>query len=313
MSSNKRINKAYVRYDGTGRVISGSLILSRVKPTVGNWVEIDAYECCNSITTTTSTTTGIPTTTTSTTTLTPTTTTSTTSTSTSTSTTTSTTTATPTTTSTTTTATPTTTTTSTTTAPTTTTTTSTSTSTTTTSTSSSTTTTTTTATPTTTTTTSTTATPTTTTTTSTSTSTTTTTTTAAPTTTTTTTTPTTTTTTTTAAPTTTTTSTTINLNNFACISGAGSPVNGTYQFFDFITENGITRPRYFPIGGTGGLLIFIYPTGGGAVWTIADPGEETYYYSGNTNPAPAYPWLETSWGLSGSGSDPKPTITRGPC
>lgn len=45
--SNKRINKAYVRYDGTGRVIPGSLILNRFKPQVGNWSEIPAYECCN--------------------------------------------------------------------------------------------------------------------------------------------------------------------------------------------------------------------------------------------------------------------------
>lgn len=48
---NKRINKAYVRYDGSGRVISGSLILSRLKPKVGNWQEIPAYECCNPVTT----------------------------------------------------------------------------------------------------------------------------------------------------------------------------------------------------------------------------------------------------------------------
>jgi hypothetical protein len=46
--SNKRINKAYVRYDGTGRVIPGSLILNRFKPAVGNWKETPAYECCNS-------------------------------------------------------------------------------------------------------------------------------------------------------------------------------------------------------------------------------------------------------------------------
>ena len=45
--SNKRINKAYVRYDGTGRVISGSLILNRFKPAVGNWQETPAYLCCN--------------------------------------------------------------------------------------------------------------------------------------------------------------------------------------------------------------------------------------------------------------------------
>lgn len=45
--SNKRDLKAYVRYDGTGRVIAGSLILQRFKPKVGNWQETPAYECCN--------------------------------------------------------------------------------------------------------------------------------------------------------------------------------------------------------------------------------------------------------------------------
>jgi hypothetical protein len=48
MASNKRINKAYVRYDGSGRVIPGSLILNRFKPAVGNWQETPAYLCCNS-------------------------------------------------------------------------------------------------------------------------------------------------------------------------------------------------------------------------------------------------------------------------
>jgi len=69
--------KAFVRYDGTGRVIAGSLILQANKPKVGNWQEIDAYECCNP-TTTTTTTTATPTTTTTTTTVPPTTTTTTT-------------------------------------------------------------------------------------------------------------------------------------------------------------------------------------------------------------------------------------------
>jgi len=45
--ANKRDLKAYVRYDGTGRIIPGSLILQRFKPKVGNWEEINAYECCN--------------------------------------------------------------------------------------------------------------------------------------------------------------------------------------------------------------------------------------------------------------------------
>lgn len=65
MATNNKL-KAYVRYDGTGRVIAGSLILQRFKPKVGNWQEIDANECCNP--TTTTTTTATPTTTTTTTT-----------------------------------------------------------------------------------------------------------------------------------------------------------------------------------------------------------------------------------------------------
>lgn len=68
-NSNNQL-KAYVRFDGTGRVIAGSLILQRFKPKVGNWVEIEANECCNF--TTTTTTTVAPTSTTTTTTVAPT-------------------------------------------------------------------------------------------------------------------------------------------------------------------------------------------------------------------------------------------------
>jgi hypothetical protein len=75
-SINSRPLKAYVRFDGSGRIVAGSLILRRKKPKVGKWVEIPAYECCNP--TTTTTTTVEPTTTTTTTTVTPTTTTTTT-------------------------------------------------------------------------------------------------------------------------------------------------------------------------------------------------------------------------------------------
>ena len=53
-NSNNQL-KAYVRFDGTGRVIAGSLILQRSKPKVGNWKEIPANECCNPTTTTTTT------------------------------------------------------------------------------------------------------------------------------------------------------------------------------------------------------------------------------------------------------------------
>ena len=86
---------AFVRFDGTGRIVPSSLILRRKKPKVGKWVEVPAYECCNYVPTTTTTTSSTSTTTS-------TSTSTTTSTSTSTSTTTTTTTATPTTTTTTT-------------------------------------------------------------------------------------------------------------------------------------------------------------------------------------------------------------------
>jgi len=56
--------KAYVRFDGSGRIVAGSLILRRKKPKVGKWVEIPAYECCNPTTTTTSSTSSTTTTTT---------------------------------------------------------------------------------------------------------------------------------------------------------------------------------------------------------------------------------------------------------
>lgn len=42
----KRPLKAYVRFDGTGRIVPSSLILRRKMPKVGKWAEIPAYECC---------------------------------------------------------------------------------------------------------------------------------------------------------------------------------------------------------------------------------------------------------------------------
>ena len=47
MTPNKRDLKAYSRFDGTGRIVPGSTVLRRNKPKVGNWKEIEAYECCN--------------------------------------------------------------------------------------------------------------------------------------------------------------------------------------------------------------------------------------------------------------------------
>ena len=75
-SINSRPLKAFVRYDGSHRIVAGSLILRKNKPKVGKWKEIQAYECCFLTTTTTTT---IAPTTTSTTTVAPTTTTTTTS------------------------------------------------------------------------------------------------------------------------------------------------------------------------------------------------------------------------------------------
>lgn len=64
--TNARPLKAYVRFDGTGRIVPSSLILRRKMPKVGKWVEIPAYECCNYIPPTTTTTSTSSTTTTST-------------------------------------------------------------------------------------------------------------------------------------------------------------------------------------------------------------------------------------------------------
>lgn len=58
---NQRNLKAFVRFDGSGRIVAGSLILRKNKPKVGRWYEIPEYLCCNgtspSTTTTTTTTT----------------------------------------------------------------------------------------------------------------------------------------------------------------------------------------------------------------------------------------------------------------
>ena len=66
-SNNNNKLKAFVRFDGSGRIVPSSLIVQAFKPAVGNYVEIDAKECCNYVPTTTTTTTAAPTTTTTTT------------------------------------------------------------------------------------------------------------------------------------------------------------------------------------------------------------------------------------------------------
>lgn len=56
MSTSNKL-KAFVRFDGSGRVVPSSVILARFKPKVGNYHEIDSTECCEYIPTTTTTTT----------------------------------------------------------------------------------------------------------------------------------------------------------------------------------------------------------------------------------------------------------------
>jgi hypothetical protein len=41
--------KAFVRFDGSGKIVPSSVILQRSKPKVGNWKEIPSTECCNYI------------------------------------------------------------------------------------------------------------------------------------------------------------------------------------------------------------------------------------------------------------------------
>lgn len=53
MIPNKRDLKGYVRIDGSGRIIAGSLVLRKKMPKNGRWYEAPAYLCCLSTTTTT--------------------------------------------------------------------------------------------------------------------------------------------------------------------------------------------------------------------------------------------------------------------
>jgi len=110
---------------------------------------------------------------------------------------------------------------------------------------------------------------------------------------------------------TTTTTTTINLNDYACVSGAGSPINGTYIFSYFQTLQEVTRPVYTTADGN--FIIGLISSPGGPKWTILDYINEDFLYIGNTQPSPYYPWQETSWSIFGGGIAPVPTITQGPC
>lgn len=41
--------KAFVRYDGSERIVPGSLILRKNKPKVGNWKQVSSNYCCEGI------------------------------------------------------------------------------------------------------------------------------------------------------------------------------------------------------------------------------------------------------------------------
>lgn len=46
MEGSKKM-KAFVRFDGSGRVIPGSLVIRKTKPKVGVWQELKGYECAS--------------------------------------------------------------------------------------------------------------------------------------------------------------------------------------------------------------------------------------------------------------------------
>ena len=45
-SNNNNKLKAFVRFDGSGRIVPGSLITQRIQPRDGHWRQINSKECC---------------------------------------------------------------------------------------------------------------------------------------------------------------------------------------------------------------------------------------------------------------------------
>jgi hypothetical protein len=92
-----------------------------------------------------------------------------------------------------------------------------------------------------------------------------------------------------------------------CVSGAGSTqVNGTYTFSGYVTEGDLTRPSYQKVGVSITLVAARY-------YIYESFGDQNGQYLGNTVPAPANPYLETSWSTIEGGVLPFPVITQGPC
>lgn len=50
---NKQDLRMFVRIDGSGRLIPSSSVLRKKMPKNGKWVEVAAYECCGTTTSTT--------------------------------------------------------------------------------------------------------------------------------------------------------------------------------------------------------------------------------------------------------------------
>lgn len=48
MDTRKKL-KAFVRFDGSGRVVPGSLVLRKQAPKVGRWQEVVSEECCGPV------------------------------------------------------------------------------------------------------------------------------------------------------------------------------------------------------------------------------------------------------------------------
>ena len=49
MSTNRRFLKAFGRLDASGRLVPGSVVLRKKKPTKDRWIELDTYQCCDGI------------------------------------------------------------------------------------------------------------------------------------------------------------------------------------------------------------------------------------------------------------------------
>jgi hypothetical protein len=100
------------------------------------------------------------------------------------------------------------------------------------------------------------------------------------------------------------------MSKFVTVSGAGATeINGTYTFSDFYSFGGPLRPRY--INAAGIALLANTGNGDGFDWYFYQNFEDNnyYWYKGNTNPVPYYPFQVTSWSVYGNGIAPVPVVS----